>query len=509
MGMTWTERLSKVVLPALVDGLHIYTGYGELHPGPGIVDKNLTPEAVKAKPVGLPGWQVYQMESANRPAHRFMQFIHAVRNPTGGALAIYPSEKNLGVRGIHLILPLGEGLETPSYELNLARDLQALIMFKPVKVIAIGRHRPFGPAGRWEVSEHLLMEVYSDNGDLIWSNPYIGMTLEEAIDKVRNAEVFRTKGAPEAPMAAPQDSTVPFQTPAQGPTEASQQVVQDKRQQVEGTIRQVYGQGMTDGEIKAHVARTHGFDIKVASRLVEDFKKRNEPTQEIQKLVRGFAAQYDGLGYEGDDLFEVVAEDSGVGLDMVRRVLQLPVPVPRLIPAQASVPSPALPGAEAAASPKAPTHAAPASSDAVLDTLGLGRQDFSIEVEGLVRDKAQLPKIERPKAQRAKTDDGDKPKAPAKPRSHTTSEDDLVGTIIRDIHERTDHMQRQVLEHLGTTHKAQASALRVALGIQSGSTGPLKQVSDHFRRTILDPLERLGCIACEGSGRVAAYRLVK
>jgi hypothetical protein len=96
-----------------------------------------------------------------------------------------------GDRGVALIMPLGEGVETPHHELSIAREIEAAILYRPVRVIALGRFRAFTTKSPWTLSEHLLMEVFSDKGDLIWTNPIIGLTLEEALEKLEANEEFR------------------------------------------------------------------------------------------------------------------------------------------------------------------------------------------------------------------------------------------------------------------------------------------------------------------------------
>lgn len=196
MDTDWDVRMTGVVFPALLRGLHIYTGFGELLPGHGIPQTDSGSlsalEATSKKPAGLPIWQVYLGVKDTQPAIRFLQFIHKVSNPRGPGSLVYPTRLQRDRdRGVALIIPLGEGLETPPHELSLARELEALILRKPVKVIALGRVRPFTTKSPWSLSEHLLMEVYNEAGQLIWTNPIIGMSLEESLTKLENLEEFR------------------------------------------------------------------------------------------------------------------------------------------------------------------------------------------------------------------------------------------------------------------------------------------------------------------------------
>lgn len=208
MGTAWEDRLGEVIFPALLRGLHVYTGLGELIPGHGIPQSDSgslsAREARTKKPAGLPIWQVYLGVKDTQPAIRFLQFIHKVRNPRGPGALVYPTRLHRdGDRGPALILPLGEGLETPTHELFLARDIEASILHKPVKVIALGRVRPFTTKSPWSLSEHLLMEVYSEVGNLIWTNPIIGLSLEEALRKLERNEDFRQEASSMPTLPAP------------------------------------------------------------------------------------------------------------------------------------------------------------------------------------------------------------------------------------------------------------------------------------------------------------------
>jgi hypothetical protein len=303
MKTAWEDRLTSVVFPAQLAGFHMYTGLGELQPGTGLPDTDKSAEANEAalrKPMGLPRWQVYLGAKATQPTIRFLQLVHKVYNPAGSATLVYPTRlRNDQDRGVALIVPLGEGLDTPPHELTIARDLQDLVLLRPVKVIALGRFRAFTTKSPWTLSEHILMEVFSEAGDLIWTNPFIGMSLEEAIGKLRRKEPFQARATPPG---------------------ATNGVAPGKRQEVEAEIRHLVGQGLSADEIQGHLARTRGLDLKVASRLYDGFLARNEPSPEVQAIVRHWAEQLEDY-YAGEELFRAVAEDSGQSLDTVRKVL--------------------------------------------------------------------------------------------------------------------------------------------------------------------------------------------
>jgi hypothetical protein len=231
MGTAWEDRLGEVVFPALLRGLHVYSGLGELIPGHGIPQSDSgslsAREALTKRPPGLPIWQVYLGVKDTQPAIRFLQFIHKVSNPHGAGALVYPTRlQRDGDRGVAMIIPLGEGLETPPHELFIARELEALILHKPVKVIALGRVRPFTTKSPWSLSEHILMEVYSEGGDCIWTNPIIGLSLEEALRKVEGNEEFRQEASsiPVLPAVVLQENC---------PTEACVHIVLDRAMDAE------------------------------------------------------------------------------------------------------------------------------------------------------------------------------------------------------------------------------------------------------------------------------------
>lgn len=299
----WEDRLTSVVFPAQLAGLHLYTALGELLPGTGLPQTDRGVEANEAairKPVGLPKWQVYLGAKATQPAIRFLQLVHRVHNPVGSAALVYPTRlRNDHDRGVALIVPLGEGLDTPPHELAIARDLQNQFFHRPVRVIALGRYRAFTTTSSWTLSEHLLMEVYSEAGELLWVNPFIGLALDEAIDRLLRRE-------PLPSMAAA--------------SEARTHAVPIKRQEAEAEIRQLIHQGRAAEEIKDQLVQARGFDPKVADRLLRDFSKREAASGRALELIRHFAEQLEDY-YEGDEFLEAVAEDSGQSLDLVRQVL--------------------------------------------------------------------------------------------------------------------------------------------------------------------------------------------
>lgn len=303
MNTAWEDRVTSVALPAQLAGYHIYVGLGELLPGTGLphTDKRAeAQEAVFKKPMGLPRWQVYLGAKDTQPGIRFLQFIHKAHNPTGSATLVYPTRlRNDHDRGVPLIVPLGEGLDTPPRELTIAHDLQNLVLFRPVYIIALGRFRAFTTKSPWTLCEHILMEVYSEAGDLIWTNPIIGISLDEAISKLMRKEPLQAKVTP---------------------IETRNNAAPSKRQEVEGEIRHMIGQGLSADEIMVHLARTRGFDLKIARRLYNAFRTGNEFSQEILTIVRRYAEQLEGY-YEGEELFEAVADESGQSLDIVRKVL--------------------------------------------------------------------------------------------------------------------------------------------------------------------------------------------
>ncbi len=239
MDTDWNDRMTRVVFPALLRGVHVYTGLGELLPGHGIPQTDSgslgAKEAVSRKPIGLPVWQVYLGAKETQPPIRFLQFIHKVGTPRGPGALVYPTRLQRDRdRGVALMVPLGEDLATPQYELSLAGEVQALFLNKVVRVIALGRVRPFTTKSPWSLSEHLLMEVFSEAGQLLWTNPIIGMSLEECLERLENHEEFNLAGPR-------QELTVEPRSHARGSNEACARMVLEAAYQAELTGDEILG----------------------------------------------------------------------------------------------------------------------------------------------------------------------------------------------------------------------------------------------------------------------------
>lgn len=300
----WTDRLNSVVLPALIEGTTIYTGLGELHPGQGIPNgtgaSSDAQDAINKKPIGIPNWQVYLGAKANQPAIRFLQLIHKVRNPVGSATMVYPTRLRDDKLGVPLIVPLGEGLETPSHEHHVARDLMGTIMFKSVRVIALSRIRFFTTTSPWSILESIVMEVYSEVGELIWTNPFMGMTLEEAIATQQRSERFQTKVILPAPQ--PNQSRV-------------------SRHEVEAEINRLIAQGLQEEELKSHLEVTFGLHPVVADRVVLDVLARNSYPPRVLAAVRDCATRFAEF-LEGGELVRAVAKATEQEIPVVHRILR-------------------------------------------------------------------------------------------------------------------------------------------------------------------------------------------
>ena len=304
MSTDWTDRLNSVVLPALIEGTTIYTGLGELHPGQGIPNGSGTSsealDAINKKPIGIPNWQVYLGAKANQPAIRFLQLIHKVRNPVGSATMVYPTRLRDDKLGVPLIVPLGEGLETPSHEHHVARDLMGTIMFKSVRVIALSRIRFFTTTSPWSILESIVMEVYTEAGELIWTNPFIGMTLEEAIATLQRSERFQTKAI----------------TPASWPNQP-----RVHRNEVEAEINQLVAEGFAEKEIRSHLEVRRGLHPVVAERFVAEVLARKAYPPMVQAAVRDCAARFAEF-LEGGELVCAVAKATEQEIPVVHRILR-------------------------------------------------------------------------------------------------------------------------------------------------------------------------------------------
>ena len=245
-------------------------------------------------------WQVYLGAKANQPAIRFLQLIQKVRNPVGSATMVYPTRPRDDKLGVPLIVPLGEGLETPSHEHQVARDLMATIMYKPVRVIALGRIRFFTTTSPWSIFESIVLEVYSEAGDLIWTNPFIGMTLEEAIAALQRSERFQTKVILPPPRPSkPRDS----------------------RQEVEAEINQLVAQGLSEEEIKSRLESTRGLHPVVADRVVVDVLARNSYSPMVQAAIRDCAHRF-GEILEGGEPVRAVSKATEQEISVVHRILR-------------------------------------------------------------------------------------------------------------------------------------------------------------------------------------------
>lgn len=82
-----------------------------------------------------------------------------------------------------------------------------------------------------------------------------------------------------------------------------------------------------------------------------------------------------------------------------------------------------------------------------------------------------------------------------------------VRLAVIDLKQRSEHYQSEALRHLAKTGIAQPSKLRNLLGLPTGSTEAMKQVSDTFLRFVLVPLKDKGLIAPVGYGRGVSYSL--
>lgn len=302
----WDERLAQLVVPAIHNGCSIYTGYGELHPSLGPIAQ------AAGKPIGLPGWQVYKDAVPGvHPVLRTLQVIQKARNLVGKAWQVYPCPRDREL-GTPLAIPLGEGLETPESELRIARDFAATILFKPVRVIALMRNRlpqPFVNTNR-PVCEPILMEIYTDQGDLLWANPYAEYSLEEAIALIQ-------QGATGASTTDFRPKVIPLQPVGSEPTDSSSV----SREDLEAEFQNLRTRGMSDEAVEGHIVEQMGLHPILARRLMEDYTRRTTPDQAVQAQIREAVTQVEKY-YSGEEVLSLVSEMTNQSPDVVRRVIQ-------------------------------------------------------------------------------------------------------------------------------------------------------------------------------------------
>lgn len=278
---TYIERLEQLVIPALKEGMFIYTNFGELHPA-----LELNFEQSASKPAGLPDWQVHettQGEKGEPIVLRHLQLVHCGRKPEGQDWQVFKPRKRGTALGFNLTVPLGIGEKPPEHEKLLARDLQAKILFKPVYVIALGRCHYPDAKGSAIQTDCVLMDVFDKSGKLLWSNPFVP-SLEETIQAVLRTQVNLTHPHVNAPVPAAEPDVVPHMVPRSGPLEATPAGAIDAAVVCEKIFRDRIRAGVGSEEIINLASRTTGYTPNVIGRALDQFKVRLQAEEMFKSL---------------------------------------------------------------------------------------------------------------------------------------------------------------------------------------------------------------------------------
>lgn len=463
----WESRFRLVIGPALLDGLVIYTGLGELLPGPGISNAYQSPQ----RPAGLPNWQVYldskeevSRNSSEQPGIRFLQFVQRARNPEGSTWQSYrtPGWDKIPL-GFPLIVPLGEGMETPTSELTIARDLAASILYKTVRTVAIGRCRFYHTRSTLSYSEPVLMEVYDEDGKLLWRNPF-APSLEEALAMLRGEPVAKTRAAipTSRPAASPRVLAPSPVTASAAPKPALVQPRSD--QGLQGALHEAFSSlalGTSKEDAIAQISHSLGVHAVVVGKAYDRFMAASSGVPNADAIMAAARTAQDA-GLDDEDLVEAVIEMVGVSRLEVKAALNA-------MTAMSPAPAPSR-------SLRAPQFAAaPESTAGVMSLLGVPLPQMPPSATPLPEDK------------------------------------EAIRTMKARIREDLASYQNAVLIHLQgrPNHSDRALGIRDALGLPGGVTGGLKTIADLFRRAIMDPLVKDGkVVVVPGtSQRQTTYRL--
>jgi len=173
----WESRIKGPVLQAMLDGLVLFAGKGELHPI-GAIHKVLSRKGdLKVSPSS--GFQA--PDASRRMSElKFLQSVSGIPSIERSDFHRFGDyiENSIG----HLItVTLGEVSEVPRVEWELAAGMIYSVIFKPVRIIAVikWRHPDTNYGGPFP--EHLLLEIYSEDGEhLLWKHP--GISLESRVE---------------------------------------------------------------------------------------------------------------------------------------------------------------------------------------------------------------------------------------------------------------------------------------------------------------------------------------
>lgn len=453
----WDDRINGAVLDAIRDGYTVITGLGPLEPG----DPITMPQAPE-KPAGLPHWVTYLPAKDHQPGLRWMRLSQKVRNPMGSALQIYPmvSAKKVKALAMPLVINLGEGFDSiPQDEAEIVKDLLAHALYKVVRTVSFGRVRYNHGGSSAPFPEPLLLEIYSEDGTLVWTNPRI--SLEECMALVDGAPMERVVPKVMVPTAV-QVPTVPR-------PEAPIGAITAGKMDLAVMFDQLEARGIGREEILETASRSSGVAIGIVSAVYAKHQKAKDHAT-ISSQWNEAIEQARSFGLDGADLEEAVAASVGASREAIQRFISNPeAPLPSRVVERNTEPSDSKP-ARNSKSRVSPLHPAGAGGSAQ----AAGTFDGSLPLQGKpVEDFAEAQRISA-----------------------------LIGAKAAEYRKRT-------LEILAEHGKPMdPGAIRAKLGLPTGGSGHLKLVGDAFRRCVLKPLLKAPAqIVQNGTQRATFYSL--
>lgn len=451
----WDDRINGAVLDAIRDGHTVITGLGPLEPS----DPITMPQA-EEKPAGLPSWVTYLPAKDHQPGLRWMRLSQKVRNPMGSAMQLYPmvSAKKVKALAMPLVINLGEGFDSiPPDEAEIVKDLMAHCLFKVVRTVSFGRIRYNHGGSSAPFPEPLLLEVYSEQGDLLWTNPRI--SLEECIALADGQPMERVVPKVLVPTAI-QVPTVPRPEPTIG-------VVTAGRMDLNIIFDQLEARGISRDEILETASRSAGVPIGIVTAVYAKHQKAKDMAITAGKWNEAIAQARD-FGLDGEDLVEAVAATVGASPEEISQFILNPeAPLRAQAPERSETPSAKAP-AKGAKGRVTPLH----SMEAVAGALGASSLDGSLPL----------------------------------PTDPNREEAERISALIAN--KAADYRKRTI--EILTKHgkPVEAGTLRAELGLPTGGTGHLKLVADAFRRNVLKPLLRAPAqIVQHGTQRATSYTL--
>lgn len=180
MTSLWENRIRGPVLDAILKGMVVYTGTGELNPGESIGAVQHDSESI----CSLSEWSFPDALPNDREFEgRFLCLLHKSVDLAGRLDDQEPNQAKQSI-GQPMIVPLLECIEGSQIDPSSATSRLSNAMRQPTKVIALGRNRLAHPKGGGCISEPILLEVYDEGGvRLLWTNPWL--TLEDEIESRR------------------------------------------------------------------------------------------------------------------------------------------------------------------------------------------------------------------------------------------------------------------------------------------------------------------------------------